>query len=322
MATSSAPDCSSPSACRSILAPESKSDWPRSARSASTVPESACSPSTTARGRTKAGQSCFGGGDPTHPGAVSRREKIRRAGFAGKEQAIIYWSSEHSTVIGVARKRKRIRTTRPGIMPPGGGGEGQHALADVVAKEPSEFAGSKGEHCRLPFPFKCRCKAPAEKAIDRRPVERPHLVAHRLSRRRRTDQVGIVLDPGGPAIQRNEQLVVNPERQSGGRCDLVRQWRIKANDFARDDRSRHGYDDATCGHRAAHGFKPDRQPAMVDTRHRSLKHRRQAFGQCLEQPAVPLAEPPVGAAVLVADIILNGHSVEFSAVPPSTRRIE
>ena len=31
-----------------------------------------------------------------------------------------------------------------------------------------------------------------------------------------------MLDPGEPAIQRNEQLVVDPKRQSGGRCDLVR----------------------------------------------------------------------------------------------------
>src|SRR6516165_4396338 len=193
MATSSAPGCSSRSGCRSILAPGSKSGWPRSARSASTVRGSACSPSTTARGRTEASEGRFGGGDPTHPGAVGRREEIRRAGFAGKEQAVVYRSSEHSTVIGVAGKRKRIGTARPGIMSPGGRSEGRKLLADVTAEEPGELTGGEGKHRLLAFPLERRRKAPAEKAIDRRPAERPHLIAHRFPRGGRADEIDVML---------------------------------------------------------------------------------------------------------------------------------
>src|SRR6516165_137142 len=153
MGTSSVPGCSSPSACRSISTRGSKSRWPRSARSASTVRASACSPSTSGHVCPEAGKGRFGRGDPTKPGAVRGREEVRRAGLAGKEQAVVDRSGEHCAVVCVARKGKGIGAPRPGILLPGGGGEWRHPLADVVAEQAGELAGSEGEHCRLPFPL-------------------------------------------------------------------------------------------------------------------------------------------------------------------------
>src|SRR5271166_4140067 len=165
---------------------------------------SAWSRSTSGRSPPEAGEGRFGGGNPAQPGTVGGREEIRRAGLAGEERA----------VVGVIRKGEGVGTTRPGITSPGRGGKGRQPLADVAAEEPGELTSSEGKRRPLPFPLERRCKASAEKAIDRRPAERPHLIAHRLARGRRADEIDVVFGFRQLALHGYEKLVVDPERQA------------------------------------------------------------------------------------------------------------
>src|SRR5262252_2935211 len=120
------------------------------------------SPSTIALGRPEAGEGGFGRGDPAQPGTVSGREKIGRAGLAGKKQTAVDRSGEHRAVVGMAGKGEGVRTFRPGILQPGGRGKRRHAFANVVAEEPGKLVDGKGKHRRLPFPLeRCR-KTPAK----------------------------------------------------------------------------------------------------------------------------------------------------------------
>ena len=254
------------------------------------------------------------------PWAVEK--KFGEAGFAGKEQAVVDRGGEHCAVVGMAGEGVGVGTARPRVVLPGGRGERRQLLADVVAKEPGELAGGEGKHRPLPFPLELRREAPAEETIDRRAVERSHLIGHRFPRAGRADEVSIVLDPGKQAVQGNEELVVDPERQACRRHELVGERRVEADDLAGDDRGRHGNDDAPRGDGAARRFEPDRPAAMVDPSHRGLPRHRQPFGERFEEPAIALAQPPVGPAVLVADIVLDRDPVELGAVPPGARRVE
>src|SRR6266850_5863681 len=238
MATSSVLPCSSRSACRSIFTRGSKWHSPRSARSGSTLQAFACSPSTKGRsGRPhrsfpEAGKGSFGGGNAAQPSAMCGRKEVRRASLAGKEQTVVDRGSEPCSVIGMAGTRIGIGTAGPRVAQPGGGGKRGQLRADTAAEEAGEFAGGEGEHRRLPFRFERRRKTTAEKAVDRGAIERPHLIAHGFPRGGRADEVGIVLDPGKRAVQRNEELVVDPERQPSRSGDLVRQRRVEAEHFA------------------------------------------------------------------------------------------
>src|SRR5215831_10869691 len=156
----------------------------------------------------EARQRRFGGGDAGHVSAVRRRKEIGRTGFAGKKQTVVDWGGERRAVVGVAGRRVRIGAARPGVLQPGGRGERRDLPSDVVAEEARELTGREREHCRLPIPFERRRPTSAEEAVNRRPIEWPHLIAHRFPRSGRADEERIGLDPQGRTRKRDEQLVV------------------------------------------------------------------------------------------------------------------
>src|SRR6516164_1601564 len=72
------------------------------------------------------------------------------------------------------------------------------------------------------------------------------------------------------------------------------------------------------------GSKRMSSSAMIDPRHRRLQRNRHPLGQFFEQPAIALAQPPVGigAALVVADVILDRDAVELGPVSPGAAGVE
>src|SRR5438270_14089176 len=125
--------------------------------------------------RLQAREGGFGGGEAGEVSAVRGREEIGRGGLAGEEQTVIDRCGEHRAILGMARERIGIGAARPGVLQPGGRGERRYLAANVIAEKARELAGGKGKDRPLPFPLERRREPPAEKGVDRRPVERPHL---------------------------------------------------------------------------------------------------------------------------------------------------
>src|SRR5262249_22312776 len=72
------------------------------------------------------------------PAAVSGREIVHRAGFAGKEQTAADWRGEVRPTVGKSRRRVRIRTDRKRISAPAMNGNRPDARRKCVAEKTDE----------------------------------------------------------------------------------------------------------------------------------------------------------------------------------------
>ena len=135
---------------------------------------------------------------------------MRRAGLAGKEDAVIDRRGETGAVVGMAGQRVGIGAAGEFVPPPERRPQRPQVAAHIASQQPGQFVDRERRHRVNPVALEPGGKASAEKAVDARPPHRPDLIAHRLAPPGRADQIalGDVL----AALEVEKQFVGEAER--------------------------------------------------------------------------------------------------------------
>src|SRR5262249_15147919 len=118
----------------------------------------------------------FGRAHTRVPAAVSGREIVHRAGFAGKEQTAADWRRELRPAVGKSRRRVRIRTERKRISTPAMNGNRPDARRKCVAEKPGEARHGAIKKSVIAAALQFGGKATAEIGLDHRSPERPEVI--------------------------------------------------------------------------------------------------------------------------------------------------
>ena len=149
-----------------------------------------------------------------------------------------------------------------------------HPAGEIAAEQALEIRHGDIEERPLAAGFELGGETAAEIDLDLRPAEWPHVIGGGGAAVGVPEQTGVRVELLG-IVERQEQLVGEPQRQSARGFRLLRQRRREQELLVGEDRARQRHDRVIGGDRALRCFDLQTPAMMIDLQHRTVEHDRQ-----------------------------------------------